>query len=189
MRIVARLERASLEPASELSALLDEASGAGAVVSFVGVARPEHGRVQRLVLEDHPILTSRSLDEIAQAAAGRFDLTHVRVVHRCGEIGAGEPIVFAGAASPHRRSAFEATDYLMDRLKTDAVFWKREEGSGGTHWVEPTDADHRRRERWSGSCRASTTALSSSHCISRSSLCPTRGSRTPTRRGACWRSG
>jgi molybdopterin synthase catalytic subunit len=149
MSIVARLERASLEPAGELKALLDQAGGAGAVVSFVGVARPEDGRVERLVLEDHPILTSRSLDEIAQAAVARFELTHVRVVHRCGEVGAGEPIVFAGAASAHRRSAFEATDYLMDRLKTDAVFWKREEGSDGSHWVEPSDADHRRRERWS----------------------------------------
>jgi len=149
MSIVARLERTSLEPSSELEALLHQAGGAGAVVSFVGVARPEDGQVERLVLEDHPILTSRSLEEIAQAAAGRFQLRHVRVVHRCGEIRAGEPIVFAGAASAHRRSAFEATDYLMDRLKTDAVFWKREEGSGGTHWVEPTDADYRRRERWS----------------------------------------
>jgi molybdopterin synthase catalytic subunit len=72
----------------------------------------------------------------------------VRVVHRCGEVEAGAPIVFAGAASVHRRAAFEAADYLMDRLKTEAVFWKREVGEGTSEWVEPTDADYADRERW-----------------------------------------
>ena len=60
----------------------------------------------------------------------------------------GEPIVFAGAASLHRRAAFEAADYLMDRLKTEAVFWKREVGEDGSRWIEPTDTDHADRQRW-----------------------------------------
>jgi molybdopterin synthase catalytic subunit len=72
----------------------------------------------------------------------------VRVVHRSGAIAAGEPIVFAGAASLHRRAAFDAADYLMDRLKTEAVFWKREVGQEGSTWIEPTEADHADRERW-----------------------------------------
>ena len=63
-------------------------------------------------------------------------------------IPAGEPIVFAGAASIHRRAAFDAADYLMDRLKTEAVFWKREVGDGGSKWIEPTDADFADRDRW-----------------------------------------
>ena len=81
-------------------------------------------------------------------AAARFDVSHVHVAHRCGDIAAGEPIVFAGAAAPHRRAAFEAADYLMDRLKTEAVFWKREVGEAGAEWVEPTESDYADRERW-----------------------------------------
>jgi molybdopterin synthase catalytic subunit len=100
------------------------------------------------VLEHHPRLTLKSLEDIAVEAAERFDVSQVRVVHRCGEIAAGEPIVFAAAASPHRRAAFEAADYLMDRLKTEAVFWKREEGPAGANWIEPTEADYADRGRW-----------------------------------------
>jgi molybdopterin synthase catalytic subunit len=152
MRIIARLDLQRLDPSRELGALIEQASGAGAVVSFVGIARPQSTggqRVDRLVLEHHPTLTLQSLEEIAGEAADRFDVSHVRVVHRCGDIPAGEPIVFAGAASLHRRSAFGAADYLMDRLKTEAVFWKREVGEAGSQWIEPTEADRSDRERWS----------------------------------------
>jgi molybdopterin synthase catalytic subunit len=149
--IVAVLQETPLDPREELGALLGQAAGDGAVVSFVGVARPvsRHGeRIDGLVLEHHPTLTRRSLEEIAEACAGRFDVSHIRVVHRCGEIPTGDPIVFAGASSPHRRAAFEAADYLMDRLKTEAVLWKREQGPGGSRWIEPTDTDYRERARW-----------------------------------------
>ena len=151
MSIVARLEEQTLRPEQELAALIGQATGDGAVVSFAGIARPgsKGGEaISRLVLEHHPALTLQSLEDIAVEAAARFDVSHVRVVHRCGDIAAGEPIVFAGAAAPHRREAFEAADYLMDRLKTEAVFWKREVGEGGSQWIEPTDADYADRERW-----------------------------------------
>jgi molybdopterin synthase catalytic subunit len=151
MSIIARLELNALHPERELAALLEQAKGDGAVVSFTGIARPgpKGGEaVYRLVLEHHPALTLQSLKEIAVEAAARFDVSHVHVVHRCGDIAAGEPIVFAAAASMHRRAAFEAADYLMDRLKTEAVFWKREDGAAGSAWVEPTEADYADRERW-----------------------------------------
>lgn len=151
MTIVARLQEKALCPDRELAALLEQATGDGAVVNFVGLARPgsKGGQaVYRLVLEHHPALTLQSLEEIAVEAAARFDVSHVQVVHRCGDIAAGEPIVFAGAASMHRRAAFEAADYLMDRLKTEAVFWKREVGEDGSEWIEPTAADYVDRERW-----------------------------------------
>jgi molybdopterin synthase catalytic subunit len=131
--------------------LFEADSNDGAVVSFVGLglAQSKDGaNVERLVLEHHPRLTLKSLEDIAVEAAERFDVSQVRVVHRCGEIGAGEPIVFAAAASAHRRAAFEAADYLMDRLKTEAVFWKREEGPAGASWIEPTEADYADRGRW-----------------------------------------
>jgi molybdopterin synthase catalytic subunit len=151
MSIVARLEQHRLDPQEELRLLLEQATGDGAVVSFVGIARPESSSgeaVEELVLEHHPRLTQRSLEDIAIAAAERFDVTQVRVAHRCGSIAAGEPIVFAGAASIHRRAAFDAADYLMDRLKTEAIFWKREIGEDGSTWIEPSDADYEERERW-----------------------------------------
>jgi len=151
MSIVARLEEQELRPEDELAALLEQASGDGAVVSFVGLARSQSTagqQVDRLILDHHPVLTQQSLRKIAVAAGERFDVSHVRVIHRCGQILPGEPIVFAGAASRHRRAAFEAADYLMDRLKTEAVFWKREEGESGSRWIEPTDADYADRDRW-----------------------------------------
>ena len=151
MSIAARLEPESLQPEKELAALVEQAAGDGAIVSFVGIARPasKQGQpVSRLVLEHHPTLTERSLQDIASEAFQRFGVSHVRVVHRSGTIGAGEPIVFAGAASPHRRNAFDAADYLMDRLKTEAIFWKREEGEGSSTWIEPTEADYADRQRW-----------------------------------------
>jgi len=152
MTVVARLEEGALHPAHELSALLERAKGDGAVVSFTGLVRAtsKGGQiVDRLILEHHPTLTQQSLEDIANEATAKFGLSHVHVVHRRGDVLAGDPVVFAGAAALHRRSAFEAADYLMDRLKTEAVFWKREVGPQGSNWIEPTEADHADRERWS----------------------------------------
>lgn len=151
MSVIALLELDVLDPQFELAELTESARGDGAIVTFIGLARPESSNgdaVDALVLEHHPTLTRQSLEEIAVACAQRFDVSHVRVVHRCGTITAGEPIVFAGAASIHRRAAFDAADYLMDRLKTEAIFWKREVGEGGARWIEPTSADFGDRGRW-----------------------------------------
>ena len=151
MSVIAALQETPLDPRDELGALLGQARGDGAAVSFVGVARlvsRDGDPIDRLILEHHPTLTRRSLEGIANAAARRFEVSHVRVVHRCGEIPAGDPIVFAGAASARRRAAFDAADYLMDRLKTEAVLWKREEGPAGSAWIEPREADYHERGRW-----------------------------------------
>lgn len=151
MTIVARLDDLPFDPAAELQALTLNANQAGAIVSFVGLARPLTSQgdvVDKLVLDHHPRLTRHSLEMIASEATERFDVGFVHVIHRCGAIAPGEPIVFVGAASAHRRAAFQAVDYLMDRLKTEAVFWKREEGPAGTRWIEPTDTDYADRGRW-----------------------------------------
>lgn len=151
MTVVARLESGPLDPAFELTELLDGSQCDGAIVSFLGVARPRTRdglAVEQLILDHHPTLTLKSLERIAASAAERFAITQVRVSHRCGEMTPGEPIVFVGVSSEHRREAFEAADYLMDRLKTEAVFWKREQGASGTRWIEPTETDYADRERW-----------------------------------------
>lgn len=155
MSLSVRLAEAAFEADRELAEFSAGLDGAGAVVSFVGIARDRTDageRVERLLLEAHPRLTRRSMERIAEAALERFDLLSLRIVHRCGFIAAGESIVFVAAASVHRRSAFEAADYMMDRLKTDALFWKREDRPDGSRWIEPRDDDHEARQRWSLPC-------------------------------------
>lgn len=150
--IDARLADEALDPRAEYDRCLRRLAENGALVTFNGIARPcSHSgqAVERLFLDHHPRLTSESLQEIARAAAERFRVTDLTVVHRCGAIAPGETIVFVAAASPHRRAAFEAADYLMDRLKTDAMFWKREDAVDGSRWIEPTEADRAERARWS----------------------------------------
>jgi molybdopterin synthase catalytic subunit len=149
MRIEARLAFEAFVPERELGAF--DAGAAGAVVSFTGLARPtgkDGAPIERLFLDHHSRLTQQSLEEIA-ASAERFGVDAVRIVHRCGAIATGEAIVFVAAASTHRRAAFEAADFLMDRLKTDALFWKREDGVDGARWIEPTEKDRADRARWS----------------------------------------
>lgn len=155
MSAIARLEGTILEPERELDRLIAASRDDGAVVSFVGLARPKGADgqpVERLFLAHHPRLTEQSLREIAVDALGRFGVSNTLVVHRCGSVGPGEPIVFAGASARHRRAAFEAADYLMDRLKTEALFWKREDTLAGSTWIEPTAVDHADRKRWSDPC-------------------------------------
>src|SRR4051812_40262507 len=140
MAAIARLEPQHLAPEIELAAFLRGRSDDGAVVSFTGVARrtSKAGEpIEALVLDWYPGMTEASLQAIAEAGAQRFEVSDVLVVHRCGRIEPGQAIVFVAAAAAHRRQAFLAADYLMDRLKTDAAFWKREEGPKGSVWIEP----------------------------------------------------
>ena len=152
MAVISRLQAEPLDAADELRAFSHGRTLDGAIVSFTGLAR---GRahsgeaVESLVLDHYPGMTERSIEAITEAAAARFEVSDVLVVHRHGEIAPGEAIVFVAAASRHRGEAFACADYLIDRLKTEAAFWKREAGPGATHWIEPTEADLQRRARWS----------------------------------------
>lgn len=140
-----------LDAASEFLGFSAAASSMGAIASFTGVARPASAsgdEVNSLFLDHHPRQTLASLEAIADAAQQRFAVSRVRIVHRCGNVAPGEAIVFVAAAGLHRRAAIEAVDYMMDRLKTDAVFWKREDRNSGGEWIEPTEADRAARARW-----------------------------------------
>ena len=147
----AELAPAPFEPAAWQARLAGACPGAGALLAFVGTVRP-HGTdgtpLGRLFLDHHPRLTLPSLQTIAGEAQARFDLLGIVVVHRCGAVAPGEPIVLVAAAAPHRRAAFEAVDQTVDRLKCEAVFWKREDTAAGSRWVEPTSADHADLARW-----------------------------------------
>ena len=93
-------------------------------------------------------MTEASIEAIVDRAAERWPLAGVRVVHRVGELGPRDQIVLVLTASAHRAAAFAACEFVMDYLKTDAVFWKREVSAGASHWVESTDDDRRRQAGW-----------------------------------------
>lgn len=151
MTITVELAAGPFEPAQRMARLTAIADGAGAVVSFTGLMRAvgqDGDALNALVLESYRGVTLASMKAIVADAVRRFAVSHVDVVHRHGRILPDEAIVFVAIASTHRRAAFEAVDYLMDRLKTEAVFWKREEGEHGSRWIEPTAADTDDAARW-----------------------------------------
>ena len=152
MAIHTRLSEQPFDPAHELNQFLAGRDCDGAVVSFTGLMRASNrdgAALERLHLDWYPGMTEASIAQVAKDAQHRFNISDVLVVHRCGDIAPGEPIVFAAAAAPHRRDAFEACDYLMDQLKTEAAFWKREDTATGSSWIEPSDTDRADAARWS----------------------------------------
>lgn len=142
-----RVREASFDPEAELAAFRARVSGAGAVASFVGCVRATpnmHG----LYLEHYPAMTERAIMAFVDEATTRFALMSALVIHRVGAMAPGEPIVLVACASAHRKQALSGVDYLMDRLKTEAPFWKREEGVGGHRWIEPHDEDYAAAAHW-----------------------------------------
>ena len=143
-----RLTTTPFEPGAELTGFCASRTESGAVASFVGIARADAGQTTALELEAYPGFTEVEIARFAEAAAARFSLHDVLVVHRHGRIAPGEPIVLVATAAAHRREAFEACDYLMDYLKSRAPFWKKEHGPAGARWVEPTARDLDDIARW-----------------------------------------
>lgn len=142
-----RLLESDLDAMAAQGQFMQAHGAAGAVVSFSGQVRGDGG-AQALYLDWYPGMSERSLQEIAEATVARFDVMALTVLHRCGEVKTGEAIVFVAAASKHRRAAFEAVDYAMDRLKSEAALWKREITPEGSHWIEPRAADADDLKRW-----------------------------------------
>lgn len=138
------------DAAALLADLAGRSAGAGAIASFTGLVRGENdgAAVAGLELDHHARLTERALAGIEADAVLRFQLTDILIVHRHGALAPGEAIVFVAAAAPHRRAAFDAAQYVMDRLKTDAPFWKCERRGDGAHWLEARDSDREARARW-----------------------------------------
>nr|WP_066549835.1 MULTISPECIES: molybdenum cofactor biosynthesis protein MoaE [unclassified Sphingomonas] len=124
-----------------------EGNGAGAVASFTGIVRPDDG-VTALTLEHYPGMTEQVLAAIAEEAAARFGLTAVSVTHRVGTMVPGDRIVLVACAAAHRRDALAACTMLIDRLKTDAPFWKREQRGERADWVTARVADAEAADRW-----------------------------------------
>lgn len=144
--IVVAVQREPIDAGAAL-ADVEAAAGAGAVTSFTGLVRADDG-VTMLELEHYPGMTEAALARVAQDAADRWELLAARVIHRVGAIAPGERVVFVGVAARHRGAALEACAAIIDRLKTDAPFWKREQVANGVRWVEARTADAAAADRW-----------------------------------------
>ena len=123
--------------------------GSGAIVTFTGVVRDnDAGTLSAMEIEHYPGMPEKALSEIAQQAVTRFDLQDALVIHRHGRLVPGEQIMMVATAARHRRSAFEAAEFLMDYLKSRAPFWKCEITSEGEAWVAAKDEDEAALNRW-----------------------------------------
>jgi molybdopterin synthase catalytic subunit len=139
------VQDAPIDLAAEIAAA--EAPGAGAVATFTGIVRGDDG-VAILELEHYPGATGAALRALAEAAVARWMLSGATIVHRVGSMRPGERIVFVATSAAHRAAALDACAYLIDRLKTEAPFWKRETRDGSARWVEPRDGDAAAGARW-----------------------------------------
>lgn len=120
----------------------------GAVVTFTGVVRDLTGALDGMAIEHYPGMTEKALETIAHEAETRWSLGEVLVIHRYGQMAAGERIMMVATASAHRKDAFEAAEFLMDYLKSRAPFWKKETAGGDQSWVAAKDEDEAALKRW-----------------------------------------
>lgn len=122
----------------------------GAVVTFTGLVREfSHGdNVVALELEHYPQMTEQLLLSIAEQAQNRWQLGRISIYHRIGYLPLGEQIVFVGVSSKHRQSAFDGAQFIMDYLKTQATFWKKEHFSHSSQWVEFKASDVQAQQKW-----------------------------------------
>lgn len=145
-----RVGEADFSLDEELTRVMRESPSAGGVASFVGLVRNKNdgSAVSRMTLEHYPGMTEKSLAKIAAAARERFHLVDVIVVHRVGELKVGDRIVLCLTSAEHRGDAFAGCEYIMDWLKTEAPFWKKEQTPDGERWVDARESDDKARDRW-----------------------------------------
>ncbi|WP_416305923.1 molybdopterin synthase catalytic subunit MoaE [Neptunicella sp. SCSIO 80796] len=124
--------------------------GEGAIVTFCGLVRDfnQQGKISGLHLEHYPQMTEQALQQIVNDARARWPLGNIRIIHRVGELDAGEQIVFVGVTSQHRDAAFNAAQFIMDYLKTRAPIWKKEKSAQGDQWVASKNSDIQAASQW-----------------------------------------
>src|SRR6476620_6163398 len=151
--VTIRIQEADFDVSREIADLTAGRSDIGAVVTFTGICRgsEDSGPIAALTLEHYPGMAEAEIARHAETAMYRWPLTGLSVIHRVGRITPGENIVLVLTASQHRQAAFQAAEFLMDYLKANAPFWKREEGAAGTSWVDARHHDDAAAARWTKS--------------------------------------
>ena len=151
--VTIRIQLADFDIAQEIQLLTKGRTDIGAVVSFSGICRGSEGdhRLAALTLEHYPGMAEAELARHAETAMARWPLTGLTMIHRVGRLTPGDNIVLVLTASQHREAAFQAATFLMDYLKASAPFWKREESTEGTSWVDARAHDDAAAARWTKS--------------------------------------
>jgi molybdopterin synthase catalytic subunit len=144
-----RVQTSDFDIAEELALIRTNAS-VGAVASFIGLVRDvnDGSGVSTLTLEHYPLMTEKALAGIVREAESRWRILGSTVIHRVGELKPTDQIVLVLVASAHRADAFAACEFIMDYLKTQAPFWKKEQTPNGPRWVEARDSDDAAARRW-----------------------------------------
>jgi molybdopterin synthase catalytic subunit len=144
-----RVSEDSFDPGAESNAFLERGKAVGAAVTFTGLVRSlPDAPILALTLDCYPELAINQITAIATDAIARFALNDITVIHRFGPMLPGEPIVQVMTLASHRQAAFAGAEMVMDFLKTDAPFWKKETTPAGEHWVEAKTADDHAKARW-----------------------------------------
>jgi molybdopterin synthase catalytic subunit len=141
------IQHEDFDLARECAQLRAGDDGVGAVCSFVGTVRGS-GDVRAMELEHYPGMTEKAIESMIDEAQRRFDIRGVRVIHRIGELKPGDQIVMVAVTSAHRHESFQACEFLMDYLKTQAPFWKKEHTPQGARWVDARSTDDEALKRW-----------------------------------------
>ena len=141
------VQSAPFDPGAEVQAFTAGAAGAGAVVTFTGIVRPDGG-LTGMEIEHYPGMTEKAITGIVAEAMARWSLIDALVIHRHGRLAPGQAIMMVATAAPHRGDAFAAAEFLMDYLKSRAPFWKKEIGAVGEAWVAAKDTDEDALKRW-----------------------------------------
>jgi molybdopterin synthase catalytic subunit len=144
------IQMADFSLADEVALLEQDNPVDGSVVTFTGRVRNQNEgkHVTSLTLEHYPGMTEKSLSTIIQQAKERWCIGRVKVIHRIGELFIGDQIVFVGVTSKHRKDAFAANEFIMDYLKVQAPFWKKEAGKEGTNWLDAKSSDESKAAKW-----------------------------------------
>jgi molybdopterin synthase catalytic subunit len=145
-----RVQTADFDLAQEIAALRADDPRVGAVVTFIGTVRDvnEDAHVLQMTLEHYPGMTEKALDAIVAQARQRFDIYDALVIHRVGGLRPSDQIVLVAVTSAHRGEAFDACRFIIDYLKTEAPFWKKEQTPGGARWVDARATDDEAAARW-----------------------------------------
>ena len=146
-----RVEPQDFELGAEYEQLRQRSNTSGAIVVFTGLVRDfnAEGAIGGIILEHYPAMTQKSLKSIAKKAMEKWGLEGITIIHRVGELQNHDQIVLVGVSAKHRAAAFDGARYIMDYLKTEAPFWKKEVASdGAAEWVEAKESDQRARDRW-----------------------------------------
>jgi len=145
-----RVQREDFDQATETAALTVGRTDIGAVATFTGLCRSESETLSALELEHYPGMAEAEIKRAAEAAMGRWPVDGMTVIHRFGKIKPGQQIVLVIATSRHRDAAFDSARYVMDFLKTNAPFWKKEHRADGDEagWVDAREEDQAAKERW-----------------------------------------